>query len=369
MGAPPHLRENSNAQSPAPDLSLSLNALHPREVEKLRSLAEARGEKFDEAFVTRAFRNLLKVVPASIKPLHLIPQEIVDLIQSVEREGDSIVVRLTDGTVLKTFPARQQYRNYFYCFRDRLPASFGPEHYQACHDVRFRYREGEIAINTLRERGLFVPSETASIIECGAYNGWKALGYGKHVGRDGTLLVLEIDPAQYALALENVTSNLAGKRHIVLNTGVWNTVEEKSYAYEAFASHSLRAPDEHDHFTQTGTIVTDTLDNIIDRSGTEVFDFLNVQTGGSETEALEGLERNLGRVKVMWIGSHYRHEGISIRYRCLRHLLERDCVVFDREMRRIRRVEGEDPARTGGLFTVTPAHVDTFRDTIAHLSG
>ena len=67
----------------------------------------------------------------------------------------------------------------------------------------------------------------------------------------------------------------------MLHAGVWNAVEEREYEYEALASHSLRAPDEHRHFTKSNRILTDTLDNIIDNSGVETFHFLNVQTGGS----------------------------------------------------------------------------------------
>ena len=128
--------------------------------------------------------------------------------------------------------------------------------------------------------GLFHPSESSSIIECGAYNGCKALSFSKHVGQNGKIFVLEIDKDQYELAKFNLENNLKPDKYMIINTGVWNSVETKQYSYEHYASHTLNTPDEHEHHTQAKTVTTNTLDNIIDESKIDIFDFINIQTEG-----------------------------------------------------------------------------------------
>lgn len=206
-----------------------------------------------------------------------------------------------------------------------------------------------------------------NIIECGAYNGWKALGFARHIGESGKLIAIEIDDDQFELYRLNIYNNPPEKRVKVIHSGIWNDAEEREFSFEHFASHSLNTPDEHRHHTQVETIRTETLDSVIERAGGEVFDFLNIQTGGAELEAVQGLVRHLDSVKVMWIGAHYVHEGVSIRYRTVEHLLERGCRLYFAALNRerldkvyeITSMDGVRPADTGGIWTVTPAWRDT----------
>lgn len=333
--------------------------LHDRELAKLQKLAEAFGEEFSDKFIEKTLSNLTKIIPNSVRPVHLVQQPALDLIKDISRDDGLVVLELQDGTKLKTFESRQQYRNYYYCFRRKLPAYFSPESYQACHDIQFRYLNASQAIEDMSQTGLLKPGGNKNIIECGAYVGWKALGYARHIGPNGKILVLEIDERQFNIARENLTNNLSPDQFAVLNKGVWNTVEEKQYTFEHFASHSLNTPDEHSHHTQSKRIVTDTLDNIIEEAGVDVFDFANIQTGGSELESVQGLDRNLNRVKVLWLGTHYEHEGQTIRYRCIKHLLEKGCRIYaggKRTTVEIHSIDGEDPTKKGGFYAVTPAH-------------
>lgn len=345
--------------APKNTLSLLLGLLSESEVDKLKKLAIACGKEFDIKFVTVALKNLIKVVPASIKSIHFVPKSIQDYIESIERDDRYVVINLKDGVRLKTFQSRQQYRNYYYCFRNDLPEFFSPESYQACHDIWSRYERGDEQIKHMIKVNLFRPGDSNNIIECGAYNGWKALGYAGHLGKGGKIIVIEIDDEQYEFAKFNLEQNLDEGRFIVLNTGVWNSVEERSYTYEHFASHTLKTPDEHKHHTQAKKIVTTTLDNIIDESGIDVFDFMNVQTGGSELETVQGLVRNLNRVKVMLLGTHYAHDGVSIRYRCIDYMLQQGCRIYDNKGKEVVSIAAVDKSEVGGIWVVTPAFKDT----------
>lgn len=337
-------------------------SLSDREWQKIENLFAARGD----TSISAVLRNLVKVIPNSVKPEHRAPQDVLDSIEAVERENQYIRLDLKSGLTLRTFPSRQQYRNYYYCFRDFLPDAVTPESYQAVHDVTFRLDRGDNNIKDLIARGFAEAGRDLNIIECGAYNGWKALGFSRHIGETGKVVVLEIDDEQYELCRRNLSANLPADRFRVHHAGIWNTVEERQYSYEHYASHSLRTPDEHLHHTQVKTIRTETLDSIIDQSGVEVFDYLNIQTGGAELEAVQGLEKNLDAVKVMWVGSHYVHDGVSIRYRSVKHLLEKGCRVYywtlNREhldrVHEIRSIDEINAPDTGGIWAVSPAWRD-----------
>ena len=336
-----------------------LSFLHEREIEKIRKFALACGEEFNENFIEIVLKNIIKVIPNSIKDAHLVPVHIQESIDSIERAENYVLIKLKDGRVLKSFPSRQQYRNYYYCFRHKLPKFFTPESYQACYDILFRYHRGDRNIRDMIRVGLFRPSGSSSIIECGAYNGWKALGYAKHVGKKGKIVVLEIDKDQYELAKFNLENNLKSNQYIIMHTGVWNSVETKQYSYEHYGSHTLKTPDEHRHHTQKRTTATNTLDNIIDGTEVDIFDFINIQTGGSELESVQGLVRNLNKVKVMWLGTHYSHEGISSRYKSIDYLLQQGCRVYGtRPSREITTREDISEFDVGGFWAVTPAFKD-----------
>ena len=105
---------------------VSADFLHEREIEKLKKLAIACNQEYDEEFLKRAFKKLIKVIPNSVKERHFVDKEIQSLIQNVSRDGDFVVVTLENGYSLKTFSSRQQYRNYYYCFHDLLPKLLHP---------------------------------------------------------------------------------------------------------------------------------------------------------------------------------------------------------------------------------------------------
>jgi len=336
--------------------------LHDREILKLTKLMSIRQEISGEKII----RNLIKVIPASVKFSHIIPPDVIEEITSIDREEKWIRILYKNRFILRTFPSRQQYRNYYYCFWDKMPPIITPESYQPAYDLSRRFLAGDKIIQSLKSRGFVEKKNDLNIIECGAYNGWKALGFAQHIGKSGKIIALEIDEDQFELCQLNLQENLEKGRFHALHSGVWNKVEEKEYTFEHYASHSLSTPDEHLHHSQVKKIRTDTLDNIIEKSGIETFDFLNIQTGGSEFESLEGLVNNLNRVKVMWVGTHYVHEGVSIRYKVIKRMLELGCRVYYASLNRVGTGhvhEVTDDASvnrsdTGGVWVVSPAWKD-----------
>lgn len=307
---------------------------------KLEKLALARGEETSEAYFNKVLFNLSKVIPNNVNSLHLPDKSALALIEDVCREGDLITVKLNNGISLSTFPSRQQYRNFYYCFRDLLPDYINPENYQAIRDVYARYLKPKARVQQFINDGLAKP-DGLTIIECGAYVGWKALAYACFIGDTGKVIAIEMDKKQFDVCDLNIKRNLSADQGKALQTGVWHSVGEQEYRYEHLASHSLATPDEHQFHTQVETVKTDTLDNIIERENLETVDFLNVQTGGSEYESLLGLDKCLDRVKLMWLGTHYKMDGVPVREKCMAYLEKRGWRFYDAD-------------RNHGFYAISP---------------
>lgn len=334
-----------------------------RNIAKLENLARERNEVLDQKFLRTILVNLFKIIPNSAQARHIVPQDVQESIRSIYNENAYVYLELKCGLKLKTFSSRQQYRNYYYCFRDKMMDFITPESYQACHDVTFRYKNGSRRIETLKKFGLYEQNEKSTIIECGAYNGWKALGFANHIGKKGKIIGIEIDEDQYNLMQENLSANLPQENFVALHTGVWNDVEERMYSFEHFASHTLKTPDKHQHHQTEKKIRTDTLDNIIEKLDVDIIDFINIQTGGSELESLQGLVRNLHKVKVLRLGTPYTYDGISIRYKSIEYALEMGFGVYDFDVAKgvaveTKSIDDVSPDDRGGFWIVSPHFKD-----------
>lgn len=269
------------------------------QMEKFQLLAEMRHETVAQA-AAATLRNLMSVVPASMRERNLVLDAPVKSLEVVE---GLVRVELNNGRVLWNFPSRLRYENLYYTFRDKLPKFVKAETYGPFHDVRFRYLNAGL-------RPFFPSYPGAVVIEGGAYIGWKALGYYDKIERDGKVIAVEIGGEQFAMLQRNVDTNHLGGKIIPLRCGIWKEKGTMEAKYQVYASHSLLPPDEHAHYTRSEIVETDTLDNIIDNHGLEVVDYINLQTNGAEGAALEGLVRNLDRVKIVYVGAHYHIDGV-----------------------------------------------------------
>ena len=91
-----------------------------RNIAKLENLARERNEVLDQKFLRTILVNLFKIIPNSAQARHIVPQDVQESIRSIYNENAYVYLELKCGLKLKTFSSRQQYRNYYYCFRDNM---------------------------------------------------------------------------------------------------------------------------------------------------------------------------------------------------------------------------------------------------------
>lgn len=165
--------------------------LSEKQFAKFTALLTARGmgPKDIEAIIT----NLTYVIPASVKPSHCPSDEALDLVQEAFRDGDYVGLALKSGIVLRSFPSRQQYRNYYYCFRDLVPSWVTPENYQSVIDLNNRFLQGGRKIKRLQALGWCSRTRPLNLIEGGAYNGWKAIGWMTTAPAGSNVIAVEMD--------------------------------------------------------------------------------------------------------------------------------------------------------------------------------
>lgn len=303
--------------------------LNERQIRKLRRVAELRRQSLQEAAV-QTFGNLLKVVPASIKPRNIVTDAPV---KSIGMEGGLARIELKNGRVFYNFPSRQRYTNLYYTFHDLLPKEVTAETYGPYHDVSFRYLRAT-------EVPFFPDHEGVTVIEGGAYVGLKAIGYYDGLKEGGKVIAVEIGRAPYELLCKNIEANALEGKVIPVHCGIYKDVGEMEAKYEIYASHSLTPPDEHNQYTRRETVRTDTLDNIIDAHNLETVDYINLQLNGAEGAAIDGLRRNLDKVKIIYIGAHYHVNGQPQDEIIVKQLIERGCRILHK--------------RGGGITAVTP---------------
>jgi len=287
------------------------------QLNKLKRVAELRGESLEKT-VSRTFRNLMSVVPASIKPRNIVTDAPV---KSISHEDGLVKIVLDNERVTWNFPSRQRYANLYYTFRDLVPRFVDAASYGPYHDVAFRYLAAT-------KTPYFPTHDGAVVIEGGAYIGIKALGYYDAIESNGKVIAIEIGGEQYRLLCRNVEANGLQGKIIPVRCGIWHEAGEMEAEFEVYASHSLRPPDEHKHYSRRETVPTNTLDNIIDEYSLEVVDYLNLQINGAEGNAIDGLQRNFDKVKIIYVGAHYTLDGAPHDQVTVKQLQDRGCTIL-----------------------------------------
>ncbi len=154
------------AREATSDLTAELRKiLSEKQFAKFTALLTAR--EVDDDGLMAILRNLTYVIPASVKPRHRPSDEALDLVQEAFRDGDYVGLALKSGIVLRSFPSRQQYRNYYYCFRDLVPSWVTPENYQSLIDLKTRFLNANSKIKQLQALGWCSETRPLNLIEGG----------------------------------------------------------------------------------------------------------------------------------------------------------------------------------------------------------
>jgi len=278
-------------------------------------------------------KNIISLIPNSISKIHFHrTNEGIKLLDHAYTEKNNVYVKLKNNIILKTFPSRQIYNNTYFIFKGFIKKlnDFKPIHHQAIADIKSRYLKGFENLEGISTK-FFNGRKNLTIIECGAYNGWKTLGYFKYLDQSSKVISIEVDPDQFDLLDWNLKKNIEPDRFINCQKAIWSEENiKKRISYGHYASHTLLTPDEHAAVNQNFYEVnTTTLKTIIDQSQYSTIDFINIQTNGSELESLKGLQGAFDKVKLIYLGTHYKINGVSIRYLVGQYAKENGFSIFE----------------------------------------
>ena len=303
---------------------------------KLVRLAELRGETVGEA-TNRLLDLSVKSIPGNLRKADA---PLTDLdIRSTGVEDGCPWIRMGNGRIFHSQPTKLRYARLFHLMRDRTPNSLKPETYQSAIDARRLYAQG-------CNYDLF-PGPGATVVDAGAYVGYKAISFADAVGPSGRVIAIELDKENARLLRKNVEQNELTDRIEVHECGVWSFDGEADYTGESHMQHTLASMDGKEYAAR-GSVNTRTLDTIFDASGIEYVDFLNIQVNGAEVEALHGLDRWWSRVGVIRIAAYYQHEGRNISEDVLGILEQRGAEIHE-------------VTRKGGITAIGPFRREDIR--------
>jgi len=297
-----------------------LKRFEPEVRPKLVRVAELRGETPKD--VVRKFKKkqINKIPPSILKHTHILLK--ANFTEAGERDGMPFV-RLDNGRLFYGHPSRKQHEREYEFLADKLSPCLSAATYLTAKDVAIRY---------LREKWYrkdCLPGAGGTVVEVGAYVGHKTMRFvDEHVTKSGKVLAIEIMPENLPILKRNIADNGMEGVIDVMHCGVWN--EPGSLAVKGMGRqrNSLVSIDHLDRDNET-TVPTDTLDNILVRWNQPKIDFMIITVNGAEIEVLQGLNKELSRIKVLYIAAHFKRDGKPTRDVCREMLRAKGCTILN----------------------------------------
>lgn len=284
---------------------------------KLARLAELRGETVSET-ANRLLDLSVKSIPGNLRNADA-PLTNSNISGAGVDDGYPWI-RLDNGRVFHSQPTKLRYVRMFYLMRDHKPNTLKPETYQSAIDARRLWSHG-------CNYDLF-PGSGATVVDAGAYVGYKAISFADAVGPSGHVIAIELDRENASLLRKNVEQNGLANRITVYECGIWSCDGQADYVGDSHMQHTLAGLDGK-KYSDSGRVNTRTLDSIFDASGIDHVDFLNIQVNGAEVEALHGLERWWSRIGVIRVAAYYRSEGRNISEKVIDILRQRGADLHE----------------------------------------
>ena len=131
------------------------------------------------------------------------------------------------------------------------------------------------------------PGDT--VVDCGAYIGEFTLYAAAAVGRRGTVVAFEPDPAIFKSLEANIALNGFGNIKAV-NKGVWRESGELKFVGDNIKGYSFMAAEADENAIKVPVV---SLDAELPRLGLGKVDFIKMDVEGAEIEAVKGAEKTL----------------------------------------------------------------------------
>jgi len=263
-------------------------------------------------------------------------------------EGDFLFARLNNGRI---FYARNVFTDAD-SFERQIYMMYASSNYDIDREIPSEYLgylkgannldkiltlnvDEEIKKRLLR---IFPIKEGEVVVEPGPYYGFSTIRLSEMVGDSGLVVAIEADWENYEILLKNLHANDI-KNVVPVNEGVWNKIESLPF-YSAGGRHKSFVPFNLGTCIEMGNfIVTDTLDNILQRY---IVPYRRVNTvvmdiNGAESSVLEGMPRLLNKDKLkLIINCYYDKVTISVK----EYLENKGFIVYTGIQNRVYAVKG-----------------------------
>lgn len=314
-----------------------LDRLPGRRAEKLKrkldvasEISGSSAEKLRTTIMQRAIAGL---------PNRALPFGLPDLeVAAVDRVGTDLMrLELKRGRTF--FGHRSEGRQYLWhqLMKPVIPKEIDGDAFKLALDVQQRYF-GQAPLPAYMPKG-------GTFIEGGCYTGLKAMAWHDACEGDCRVVAVEIGAPNVEIMRMNIEANGISAIEPV-HAGLWRENGEMEQKHAFTTRRFLEQTDRWaGHMKFSEKVETQTIDTLLDRSGIDVADYMNIQVNGAEIEVLKGF-RDLDRIKVLGVAAYYSQDGRKNVDAVRELMVGRGCRVISE-------------SRVGRITLVTPKWKDT----------
>jgi len=247
------------------------------------------------------------LLPTNSDSLDFVPKK-SDVVTSVKLiHPIKFKIETKDGFVFYDWEGSKKQYSTYWLFRDFSKRLYTPLTYCAASAVYRSFSHGDCRV----PGDQYLPKEGGTIIEAGAYVGYKAVAFGRRLGSSGKVIAIELSPENFELLAENIKANQMEDRIQPLNCAVWSEDTELMLKGVSRMNYSVASVDEKSppeiHATKARS-----LDSIIEEFEVDTIDFLNLQLNGAELEAIKGLQKHWSKVSYLNIITRFHKDGVLL---------------------------------------------------------
>lgn len=181
--------------------------------EQIAIVAQVRGES-PEAIAQKYSQKELATVPSSFSK-HIPALRKTQLVETGVRDGMAFA-RTPDGKIFYGYPSKANHRRAYYFVKDLLPPQVTEDTFLVSLDVAQRY-----ATDFTWPPEEILPQRNGTVVECGAYLGYKTIRFAEELVPDGKVLAIELMPDNVSILRRNVEEAGLSDRITIIEAGVW----------------------------------------------------------------------------------------------------------------------------------------------------
>jgi FkbM family methyltransferase len=212
-------------------------------------------------------------------------------------------IQLADGRSFTGHRSNQKEYLLQQILSHHLPESVDGDAYKLALDIERRYY-GTVLQWFFPDRGIYV--------EGGCFTGMRAIRWHDLAIEPVKILAVEIGKSNCEILRTNIAQNGLSASIVPVHAGLWSESGEGVQKHSFSTRRFLETTDNwREHMRHEERVRLLTVGDLLDECEVEVADFLNLQVNGAEVKVIEGMRRNLDRVKVISVASYYSRDGVK----------------------------------------------------------